>query len=170
MGVNLLMISTGGFSPNLAAPFAPADESGKLITPANQLMDPLPPDIILTAIVISFAVSALFLTLCYRVYKDHGTDNPELLPNHETPEEMAANNPYAAAPTHDEHEGHDDHSHGEYGHAQHQHGHDSHGHATQGEHAGHGKRVPDVCAELAKPNQLAPHEPSPQPKQGLPAY
>ena len=42
-------------------------------------MDPLPPDIILTAIVISFAVGALLLTLCYCVYLDHGTDNPEKL-------------------------------------------------------------------------------------------
>jgi hypothetical protein len=43
-------------------------------------MDPLPPDIILTAIVISFAVGALMLIVCYRVYKDHETDNPERLP------------------------------------------------------------------------------------------
>jgi multisubunit Na+/H+ antiporter MnhC subunit len=42
-------------------------------------MDPLPPDIILTAIVISFAVGALLLTISYRVYVDHSTDNPELL-------------------------------------------------------------------------------------------
>jgi hypothetical protein len=43
-------------------------------------MDPLPPDIILTAIVISFAVGALMLILCYRVYLDSGTDNPQELP------------------------------------------------------------------------------------------
>jgi hypothetical protein len=43
-------------------------------------MDPLLPDIILTAIVISFAVGALMLIICYRVYADHGTDNPQLLP------------------------------------------------------------------------------------------
>ena len=43
-------------------------------------MDPLPPDIILTAIVISFAVGALFLTICYVVYRDYGTDDPEELP------------------------------------------------------------------------------------------
>jgi multisubunit Na+/H+ antiporter MnhC subunit len=43
-------------------------------------MDPLPPDIILTAIVINFAVGALLLTVCYRVYVDHGTDDPEELP------------------------------------------------------------------------------------------
>ncbi|MEX2214092.1 MAG: sodium:proton antiporter [Phycisphaeraceae bacterium] len=79
--VNLLMISCGGYSRNLKAPFAPAGSDVKT------MMDPLPPDIILTAIVISFAVAALFLTICYRVYLDHGTDNPEQLPNHETADE-----------------------------------------------------------------------------------
>jgi multisubunit Na+/H+ antiporter MnhC subunit len=42
--------------------------------------DALPQALILTAIVISFAVSALMLTICYRVYQDHGTDDPEGLP------------------------------------------------------------------------------------------
>jgi multicomponent Na+:H+ antiporter subunit C len=69
--VNLLMIVCGGFSLEAAAPFV-ADASQ-----VTALMDPLPPDIILTAIVISFAVGALFLTLCYVVYRDEGTDNPE---------------------------------------------------------------------------------------------
>jgi multicomponent Na+:H+ antiporter subunit C len=75
--VNLLMIACGGFNPNWEAPFA-GEKANK-----TMLMDPIPPDIILTAIVISFAVGALFLTVAYRVYLDHGTDNPELLPNHE---------------------------------------------------------------------------------------
>ena len=165
--VNLLMISTGGFSRTLAAPFAPADESGKLTTPASQLMDPLPPDIILTAIVISFAVGALFLTLCYRVYKDHGTDNPELLPNHETPEETAASNPFAAAlATAPVTEGHGDH--GDVSHATH----------SDGSHAAHGEashravigQVPDVCAELAKASEHAPREPSAQSRQDHAAH
>lgn len=72
--VNLLMIACGGFSLGSAAPFVadPAAVAG--------LMDPIPPDIVLTAIVISFAVGALFLTICYVVYRDYGTDNPEELP------------------------------------------------------------------------------------------
>jgi len=72
--VNLLMIAAGGFALGNAAPFVsdPAAVAG--------LMDPLPPDIVLTAIVISFAVSALFLTICYAVYREYGTDNPEELP------------------------------------------------------------------------------------------
>ncbi len=71
---NLLLIVMGGWGPKLGAPFVedPKNVSG--------LMDPLPPDIILTAIVISFATGALLLTICYRVYLDHQTDNPELLP------------------------------------------------------------------------------------------
>ncbi len=73
-GVNLLMIAAGGYSIASRAPFVQdaADTAG--------LMDPLPPDIILTAIVINFAVGALFLSICYVVYRDHGTDNPDRLP------------------------------------------------------------------------------------------
>jgi multicomponent Na+:H+ antiporter subunit C len=69
---NLLLIACGGFSPDRESPFI---EPG-----AGALMDPLPPDIILTAIVISFAVSALLLTVAYRVYLDHDSDDPEKLP------------------------------------------------------------------------------------------
>ncbi len=76
-GTNLVMICCGGFSGAWEAPFAGIEGQTK------PMMDPLPPDIILTAIVISFSVGALFLTIAYRVYLDHGTDNPELLPNHE---------------------------------------------------------------------------------------
>jgi multisubunit Na+/H+ antiporter MnhC subunit len=72
---NLLLITVGGYTRTSGAPFVGADPKT-----AAGLMDPLPPDIILTAIVISFAVSALMLTICYRVYKDHRTDNPQELP------------------------------------------------------------------------------------------
>ncbi len=72
---NLLLIAVGGYTRSSQAPFVGADPA----TAAGK-MDPLPPDIILTAIVISFAVSALMLTISYRVYKDSGTDNPQELP------------------------------------------------------------------------------------------
>jgi multicomponent Na+:H+ antiporter subunit C len=72
---NLLLITIGGYTRSSGAPFVGKDPGS-----AAGLMDPLPPDIILTAIVISFAVSALMLTICYRVYRDHGTDDPEDLP------------------------------------------------------------------------------------------
>jgi multicomponent Na+:H+ antiporter subunit C len=70
-GVNLMMIACGGFSLTGRAPFVhdAAATSG--------LMDPLPPDIVLTAIVINFAVGALFLTICYVAFGDQGTDNPD---------------------------------------------------------------------------------------------
>lgn len=71
---NLLLIAVGGYTRERQAPFVGTQPS------AQSLMDPLPPDIILTAIVISFAVGALLLTLCYRVYTDHATDNPQELP------------------------------------------------------------------------------------------
>src|SRR5262245_25374352 len=70
---NLLLTTCGGYSPDWLSPFVSEAGSGTL-------MDPLPPDIILTAIVISFAVGALLLTVSYRVYVDHGTDDPEQLP------------------------------------------------------------------------------------------
>ncbi len=73
--VNLLLITVGGYTRESGAPFVGADPRT-----AQGLMDPLPPDIILTAIVISFAVSALTLIICYRVYLDAGTDNPQELP------------------------------------------------------------------------------------------
>jgi multicomponent Na+:H+ antiporter subunit C len=72
--VNLLMIACGGFSLESAAPFVSDPDA------VAGLMDPIPPDVVLTAIVISFAVGALVLTICYVVYRDYGTDDPEELP------------------------------------------------------------------------------------------
>ena len=60
--VNLTMIAAGGFSRRNAAPFVRDPEL------VGGLMDPLPPDIILTAIVISFAVGALFLFVMGGIY------------------------------------------------------------------------------------------------------
>jgi multicomponent Na+:H+ antiporter subunit C len=85
--VNLLLITTGGYTRVKDAPFVEASdvfssmaEHLEIPVLAGKLMDPLPPDIILTAIVISFAVGALLLTISYRVYLDHGTDDPGKLP------------------------------------------------------------------------------------------
>lgn len=44
---------------------------------AADYTDPLPQALILTAIVISFGVTAFFLVLAYRAYKELGTDNIE---------------------------------------------------------------------------------------------
>ncbi len=86
-GANLTMMTCGGYESSRSAPFL-YDASGQA-----RLMDPLPPVIILTAIVISFSVWALLLILCYRVYLDWGTDDPEALASielHEVEEESAA--------------------------------------------------------------------------------
>ena len=77
--VNLLLITCGGYAQTKGAPFV-TDKNASAEALTAGLMDPLPPDVILTAIVISFAVGALLLTVCYRVYLDHGTDNPSELP------------------------------------------------------------------------------------------
>lgn len=70
-GVNLLMIACGGYRLDSLAPFV--SDADNVVG----MMDPLPPDIILTAIVINFAVGALFLTICYVAYGDQGTDDPD---------------------------------------------------------------------------------------------
>lgn len=72
--VNLAMIACGGFSLASGAPFV-ADPDA-----IGGLMDPLPPDIVLTAIVISFAVGALLLIVAYVVFRDDRTARSDELP------------------------------------------------------------------------------------------
>jgi multicomponent Na+:H+ antiporter subunit C len=72
--VNVLMIACGGFTLSNDAPFV---RDPQMVV---GLMDPLPPDIILTAIVISFAVGALFLTVAYAVYREYRTIDPDAFP------------------------------------------------------------------------------------------
>lgn len=73
-GANLLLLVAGGRSGNPA--FVAAD--GSL---PERVADPLPQAMVLTAIVISFAVSALLLGLAYRSYvlvrDDLVQDDPE---------------------------------------------------------------------------------------------
>lgn len=69
-GTNLLIITMGGLKnggPPLLGDHAVA------------YMDPLPQALILTAIVINFAITAIFLVLAYRTYAVLGTDNTEQL-------------------------------------------------------------------------------------------
>jgi len=72
---HLILIVMGGYDREKLAPF-------RIPSPGEDLsryMDPLPPDVILTAIVITFGVSALFLVLSYRTYQAWQTDDPEEL-------------------------------------------------------------------------------------------
>lgn len=65
-GVHLLIITMGGLKTG-----GPPLIGGKLTT----YTDPLPQALILTAIVINFGVTALFLVLSFRTYKTLGTDD-----------------------------------------------------------------------------------------------
>ncbi|MEZ0480129.1 Na(+)/H(+) antiporter subunit C [Planococcus sp. SSTMD024] len=71
-GAHLLLLTMGGLGGS--APPVVADG----VTAADYA-DPLPQALILTAIVISFAVTSFFLVLAYRAYQELGTDNMELL-------------------------------------------------------------------------------------------
>ncbi|MCP3740634.1 Na(+)/H(+) antiporter subunit C [Rossellomorea sp. BNER] len=65
-GAHLLILSVSGLKGG-AAPL--------LGEHAKEYVDPLPQALILTAIVISFGVTAFFLVLAYRAYQELGTDN-----------------------------------------------------------------------------------------------
>lgn len=67
-GAHLLILTMGGLKRG-AVPLL--GENAKTYT------DPLPQALILTAIVISFGVTAFFLVLAYRSYQELGTDNVE---------------------------------------------------------------------------------------------
>ena len=69
-GVNLLIITMGGLKKG-----GPPLLGIKDLTYA----DSLPQALLLTAIVINFATTALFLVLSYRAYKELGTDDTEQL-------------------------------------------------------------------------------------------
>lgn len=68
--VNLLLITMGGLKTG---------DAPLLGLKSLKFTDPLPQALMLTAIVINFATTALFLVLGYRAYKELGTDNLEQL-------------------------------------------------------------------------------------------
>lgn len=69
---HLLLLTMGG----LGGTAPPVVADGVTV---NDYADPLPQALILTAIVISFAVTSFFLVLAYRAYQELGTDNMEQL-------------------------------------------------------------------------------------------
>ena len=69
-GAHMLLLTMGGLKRG-AAPL--------LGQHADAYSDPLPQALILTAIAISFGVTAFFLVLAYRTYQEHGTDNMDLM-------------------------------------------------------------------------------------------
>ncbi|MEK8132591.1 Na(+)/H(+) antiporter subunit C [Paenibacillus filicis] len=72
--VNLLLITSGGLKTG-SAPLL-----GEKVA---SFTDAIPQALILTAIVINFAVTALVLVLCYRSYQSFGTDDMEQLRGNE---------------------------------------------------------------------------------------
>ncbi|OPA76288.1 Na(+)/H(+) antiporter subunit C [Paenibacillus selenitireducens] len=72
--VNLLLITSGGLKTG-SAPLLGEKVAG--------FTDSIPQALILTAIVINFAVTALVLVLCYRAYQSFGTDDMEQLRGNE---------------------------------------------------------------------------------------
>jgi len=73
-GAHLLLLTMGGLKRG-AAPLLGEN--------ARSYTDPIPQALILTAIVISFGVTAFFLVLAYRTYQELGTDNTERLKGNE---------------------------------------------------------------------------------------
>lgn len=73
-GVNLLIITMGGLKTG-APPLLGLGQFS--------FTDPLPQALLLTAIVINFATTALFLVLSYRAYQELGTDDMERLRGNE---------------------------------------------------------------------------------------
>jgi multicomponent Na+:H+ antiporter subunit C len=69
-GAHLLILTMGG----LGGASPPVLAEG-----VTDYADPLPQALILTAIVISFGVTAFILVLAYRTYAEHQTDNMNLM-------------------------------------------------------------------------------------------
>ncbi len=71
-GANLLIFTVGG----LTRGHAPVIEKGEIVSDVIHA-DPVPQALILTAIVIGFAVLAFSLTLFHRAYQTLGSDDPD---------------------------------------------------------------------------------------------
>ena len=73
-GANLLIFTVGGLTRGRPPVVAPGD-----VRPTAPWADPLPQSLILTAIVIGFAVLAFTLALFHRAYQTFGSDDPDEL-------------------------------------------------------------------------------------------
>ncbi len=67
-GIHLLFVAIGYIKGGTAPIFSPGNEDA-----ANRMVDPVPQALVLTAIVIGFAVTAVALSLVIRLYKHHNT-------------------------------------------------------------------------------------------------
>ncbi|HAG16588.1 MAG TPA: cation:proton antiporter [Bacteroidales bacterium] len=67
-GLHLLFVAVGFISNGTAPIFSP-----EVLESAQQMVDPVPQALVLTAIVIGFATTAVALALVIRLYKHHNT-------------------------------------------------------------------------------------------------
>ncbi len=67
-GVHLLFVGIGYIQNGTAPIFSPGNENA-----ANRMVDPVPQALVLTAIIIGFAITAVALSLVIRLYKHHNT-------------------------------------------------------------------------------------------------
>jgi len=67
-GVHLLFVAIGYIKAGTAPIFSPGNEDA-----VQKMVDPVPQALVLTAIVIGFAVTAVALSLVIRLYKHHNT-------------------------------------------------------------------------------------------------
>lgn len=81
-GVNLLIFTAGRLT-RATPPIVPAGET----VPAGYIANPLPQALILTAIVIGFAMFAFFAVLVFRAYQDLDADHSERMRVAEPPGE-----------------------------------------------------------------------------------
>ncbi len=77
-GANLMIFTVGGLTRG-APPIIATDAT----VPSAPIADPLPQSLILTAIVIGFAVTAFSLVLFHRANQTFGTDDPDDLKVHD---------------------------------------------------------------------------------------
>ena len=67
-GVHLLFVGIGYIQNGTAPIFSPGNEDA-----ADRMVDPVPQALVLTAIIIGFAITAVALSLVIRLYKHHNT-------------------------------------------------------------------------------------------------
>lgn len=67
-GVHLLLVGIGYIQNGTAPIFSSGNENA-----ADRMVDPVPQALVLTAIVIGFAITAVALSLVIRLYKHHNT-------------------------------------------------------------------------------------------------
>jgi len=75
-GVNLLIVSLGYLKGGTAPIYSPS-----VIDKGVKMVDPVPQALVLTAIVIGFAVTAVALALVIRLYRHHKTVNIDEIKN-----------------------------------------------------------------------------------------